>query len=212
MMDPLVRAEGYWLLARCFGEAPGADLRGDLASAAGVPGLEPLAALAPLVNDTLPEERVALFGRGVRVSPHETGWLRTVTGIHLGQIATLYELFGAHGGAGERVDHVGTELEFTSLLSLKEGMLRRQGDEEGATRAAAARKVFVEEHLGRWAPRFCAALEEQAGTPFWVALAHVLDEFMAEDCGEHDWTPAPFRDPRPSESAEPMVCPHACET
>lgn len=211
-MSPLVRAEGYRVLARCFGEAPPEELREDLQAAAAAPELVELASLVPLVSDELPEERVALFGRGVLVSPYENGWIRAVPGVHLGQLATLYELFGAHVTGGERVDHVSTELEFAALLSLKEAILDHVGDTEGAARVRAGRKVLMEEHLGRWAPRFCAGLTKSTDVAFWHAAAEALDRFLEVDFVDHGWVPGIAQDPLPAEGADPVTCPHACET
>ncbi|GDX79312.1 chaperone TorD [Deltaproteobacteria bacterium] len=210
-MSPLVRAEGYRVLARCFGEAPAEELREDLLAATEAPELTELAALVPLVNDELPEDRVALFGRGVLVSPYENGWIRAVPGVHLGQLATLYELFGARVSGGERVDHLSTELEFAALLSLKEAILDHSGDSEGAARVRAGRKVLMEEHLGRWAPRFCEGLKRATDLTFWHMAAEALDRFLELDFVDHGWVPGVAQDPLPGEGADPLTCPHACE-
>lgn len=230
MMPPLERATGYALLGRAFAYPDPEVLVVELqALAGGPPALARLAAaLAPHLelggggSWALEGEYNRLFATGVAVSPYETAYLRDDPGLRLGRLAALYEAFGARAGgpARERPDHIGTELEFAALLCLKEALFaeRAAGPEPApeAARALAeirrARRLFAEEHLGRWASTFAARLAAATEQPFWRVLAAELARWVERDLQEHRWQPLPAP-ALPLEPAEPLDvplhCPHA---
>jgi putative dimethyl sulfoxide reductase chaperone len=178
----LLRAEGYRLLAVAFAHPEPEQLREELAAAPGA--LDAIRApLLAHVDDRMAGEHTRLFSQTTPVSPNEGHYFASDKGVLMGQLAALYELFGARIGGGEREspDHIGVELEFAALLSLKEALA--QGAEELEV-AQAARRVFMQEHLGRWTDELGARLESASGHPFYAALGRALADWVAADLGE----------------------------
>ncbi len=77
----------------------------------------------------------------------------------MADLASFYRAFGAEAASGERLDHIGTELEFMYFLSYKEGYALATDNEVGATVCRDGQRRFLEKHLGRWAPLFLGGLE-----------------------------------------------------
>lgn len=187
------RAAGYMLLAWGLGypeEGVMRELFGDDDLVRGAPERELAAALRRHVDGDLPGEYNRLFAQGVAVSPYERSYLgvRGDLGAGLGQLAALYQAFGvrAGGAEGEIADHIGVELEFAALLCIKEEMhLDDPGG--GADIARAARRTFMQEHLGRWCGPFAERLAAQARHPYYKALAGLLGAFVAEDLAAQGW-------------------------
>ncbi|MBI2963687.1 MAG: molecular chaperone TorD family protein [Deltaproteobacteria bacterium] len=209
MTGPLVRAEGYRLLALAFRYPDGARLRAALAADPTAPApIAPIAErLRPLVDAALEPEHCRLFAQSVAVSPYETTYVGADKEARLGRLATLYRAFGVRAGAAERerVDHVGAELEFASLLCLKEALAADEGNEEGLAVTREARTILAEEHLGRWARALGRRLREQSRHPFYRALGDLLSDWVEADLAEHGWRPlgiAPIE-----EDPSPFVCP-----
>ncbi len=46
-----------------------------------------------------------------------------------------------------------------------------------------ARRRFMEDHIGRWVPEFCADLRERSRGRFYQALADTLGELVALERG-----------------------------
>jgi TorA maturation chaperone TorD len=180
----LVRAEGYRLLGIAFAHPDPALLREELASAPSE--LATIAArLAPHVDEQLSGVHSRLFSQSTPVSPHEGSYFVSDKGVLMGQLAALYELFGARVGGAEREspDHIGAELEFAALLSLKEALALAGGPapSESLEVTRHARQVFMEEHLGRWTDELGARLSATAEHPFYVALGQALAAWVAGD-------------------------------
>jgi TorA maturation chaperone TorD len=187
MTDTLVRAEGYRLLALCLRYPNPEELHEELEAAGAAP--EPLtrfAALADDVDTELPGEFNRLFATSVAVPPYETSWVRADKGARLGQLAALYNAFGARAGGAEREhsDHVGAQLEFAALACLKEALAH--GDEQQEV-SRAAHRIVVSEHLGKWMPLFTETLGERSPHPFYRKVADALAAWVAEDLADHGW-------------------------
>ena len=101
-------------------------------------------------------------------------------GPTLADILGFYQAFGFRPApaAAELPDHIGVELEFLSLLLMKEADARgRDAGEEAAITADASQKFFTD-HLAQWAPAFGQGLREAARHPFYVAVAQLLHVFV----------------------------------
>lgn len=136
--------------------------------------------------DSLEGEYTYLFFRNVIVPPYETSYapqqsFRRVR--ELADIASFYAAFGfkVSPERGELPDHVGAELEFLSLLYIKEAYAREQGWRREARVCAQAREKFLREHLGGWMPAFAKKLQEQARLPFYPALALAADRVLSAE-------------------------------
>jgi putative dimethyl sulfoxide reductase chaperone len=117
-----------------------------------------------------------LFAGDVQCSPHETEYDfdTFVKARQLADIAGFYRAFGLKpaGPKREAPDFVATELEFLSIVTLKQAYANVQGWEDEATVAADALRAFVQDHAGRWIPTLCRSIAEtQGASPFYLAAA-----------------------------------------
>ncbi len=103
-------------------------------------------------EESLTDEYSRLFIGGDAVVLHETTYSGTGRSTELADINGFYLAFGfdLRAGQHEVADHLGVELEFYSLLLLKQAYALEQGwqDKFEITRDAA--KAFLADHLGRW--------------------------------------------------------------
>lgn len=106
-------------------------------------------------------------------------------------------------------DHLGTEIEFVSLLHLKKALALQRGRMREAKIVDQATAHFLEDHLGRWVSSLAAALSEgQASAPY-ALLAEVMKKAVAAECARLGVKPAPARrgtanDPM---AGNTLVCP-----
>jgi len=99
----------------------------------------------------------------------------------LARLGGVYLAFGLAPAQGERLDHIGVELEFMHFLASKEAHAWLCLGEEKAGRCRSAQRRFLEEHLGRWAPLFTRLLEKRGG--FYSSLARASRDFLEQESG-----------------------------
>lgn len=124
-----------------------------------------------------------LFTTGLVCSPYESEH-DAMKGIRKGQqladILGFYQAFGFR--SSERLkefpDHIAVELEFMSLLLLKEVYARLHASQEQVDLCADAEKKFLQDHLGVWVFDFCCQLERDAESRFYPALSRLLGLFL----------------------------------
>jgi TorA maturation chaperone TorD len=101
--------------------------------------------------------------------------------VDLADLNGFYLAFGLGppAAAASPPDHLGTELEFMSLLFLKlaYALERRMNEQAEITREAMGK--FLEDHLGRWVPPLSAALVEAGASPAYRAAADLLVSALA---------------------------------
>jgi len=186
------------VLGRVVAEAAAAVVAGDgrseSAEAGGADRDErpDLVEAAAAAVDRLPDEPDALertFARtfGVEtdgaVERYEVAYAPggvTVNTDRMADAAGFYRAFGLESAAGarDRADAISVQLEFCSHLAAQRAYLRETGDETGVERVTDATAAFLEDHVGRWVPRFAADVREAAdGGPFH-ALADALEAFV----------------------------------
>ena len=103
----------------------------------------------------------------------------------LADLAAFYRAFGLEitEDGGERHDHFSIECEFMSVLHAKESnAIEEDADEESLSVCRDARKKFLREHIGRWAPAFTRRLARQSAAPSMEALADFARAFIESDC------------------------------
>lgn len=207
----VLRAEAYRLLAVIFGTSDVDVLGDELAVANAGPLSDVFAHLLGTLDEDIPYEHTRLFAQGVAVSPCETSYGRADKGTILGQLSALYGLFGARAGGveSEAPDHLCVELEFASILCLKEVLARDSGDDEKLAMARRAQEVFLCEHLAAFAPRFVQRLVQSTDLPFYIGAAETLARWLARDLGQNEWTPERWAAnlPMVAEDFEPATCP-----
>lgn len=136
-----------------------------------------LQALGAQAQAVAPEEWAAeharLFECGAACPPNETAFVRRDKGAVLGDVAGFYRAFGVEQAAqaGEKLDHVVAELEFTGLLLVMLGHAAGEGQEEQAEVTLEALRAFASDHLGEWLPAFCLALSGSTPLPLYQAAA-----------------------------------------
>jgi TorA maturation chaperone TorD len=133
--------------------------------------------------------------------------------VDIADLSGFYQAFGFGPPpvAANPPDHLGTELEFMSLLHLKTAfaLQRRRSEQVRITQAAMAH--FVEDHLGRWTEAFEAALHGASAAPAYSSLAGLLRRAIVVECGRLGVRPAPAgrgtaADPMQSDT---LICPLA---
>ena len=140
------------------------------------------------VND-LRSEYIGLFDRGKQVtSLYETEYGREramVKGTELVDIAGFYRAFGLEtGGEGvqaEMIDHIAVELEFYSLLVMKNNVLSDSSSTDGVEIVIDARKKFLKNHLGRFVEAVC----ERPGvieSPFYSMVFKFCRDLVLQEC------------------------------
>jgi TorA maturation chaperone TorD len=196
----LARADAYRVLAATFRDpdAPGADDRLELRilrSALRGLGVDPDGSAWGAIRSIARREARAVehraaFGHVVAhgCPPYETEYgRRHVFGQsqELGDIRGFYEAFGVRPRrGGERPDHLACELEFMSLLALKEAISIAGGDGEhlATCRDAAAR--FLGDHLGRWLPALAARIARRSPGSGYAAAAGAAAGLVAHHASE----------------------------
>lgn len=186
----LERAQAWRAVARAF--APPGDLtalyddlgalqeraQGALQDALG----RALGALANQDVAALATAHATLFGSGGAVSPRESTWAdgRVVAPTELADMRGFLRAF-AMEEKGELADHVVTECEFASALSMKEAWALAQGWDDRARIAREAYESLLGDHLLRWIPRFAAGVRRTQVSAFHAAAAQALALLVADE-------------------------------
>ena len=114
--------------------------------------------------------------------------------FEMADVAGFYRAFGVEvGEGGERVDHITSELEFMNLLAVKESIaLQQEGAGEHAEICRHASRVFLRDHLARWAPRLGECLAASENDPVYRSAGRLLGSFVAFDGRTIDAENAPL--------------------
>jgi len=101
----------------------------------------------------------------------------------LADINGFYRAFGFSigGRVRERPDHLAVELEFMSILALKEAYAARDGLVEHFEICLEAQAKFVRDHLGRWISTFAQSVALNAGGDPYPAFARFAASFVSAD-------------------------------
>ena len=112
--------------------------------------------------------------------------------IVIADVSGFYLAFGfvLPDSATNPPDHLGAELEFMSLLHLKLALALQRGRPEHARVTRSAMAAFLQDHLGRWAEPFAAALAERGAAPAYRATGRFLACAVAADCASLSVKPA----------------------
>jgi DMSO reductase family type II enzyme chaperone len=161
---------------------------------------------ASALETTIPEDATELrsayaaaFGNENEstVSQYETGYAPGTLVTNTNQLADMAGFYRAFGldiapDQRDRADYLSTQIEFVSHLALQRAYLAEAGDESGVEIVTDARASFVEDHLGRWAPRFVAEVLGEVEEPFYRVLADLLGALVESDVEILDIAPAEF--------------------
>ncbi|NGZ26977.1 MAG: hypothetical protein G8345_08820 [Magnetococcales bacterium] len=192
MNDALRRAALYHLLASSF-RYPGGAGQEEIGKEfqallqAGVPwpeGVYPLlAACPPLLDEDISElesQYLRLFGPGGGCVIHETAYGDSSRLLgkpnNLSDISGFYLAFGftPAPGSGQAEDHLSMELEFMSLVNVKEAMAINEGWQERLEITRDVQKKFLGDHLGAWLDIWYHNLGEHMVPDFYQMLSQAL--------------------------------------
>ena len=137
----------------------------------------------------LQSEYIAIFDNGREANPiYETEYDRRramAKGNELSDIAGFYRAFGfeldSEAEGMEMLDHVGIELEFYSLMLMKQLHLQEAKDEQGVEIVEDGRKKFLQAHLGR----FVGAISRRPGvvnSEFYSQVFNWGAELVDKEC------------------------------
>jgi len=205
-----------------------------LASAEGVQGLAGAAALLDADGGTALASRVLrlqatrngqlgdledffrrLFGHTARgtVPPYETEYGEDslfLPAQEMSDLAAFYRAFSLtlKSDAHERLDHIGCQCEFMLVLARKEAYALERDDSAMVDATGRAARLFLRDHLGRWAPAFGTKLVREDRDGFYGALGDLCRTFVTHECARLGVTAGPeflrLRAPLPADA--PMAC------
>ncbi len=191
------RSNVYGLLAAVFRAEPSAALLARLRNREFTDALESLGLSlgdgfhdAPgeeLAQDLAVEFTRLFIGPGPHISPHESTNIdtgnpmeATLWGPQTVEVKKFIEATGLEydDSFAGMPDHVGAELEFMQRLATKEAEAWAETNEEFATNIRKIEGRFLDEHLCRWASRFCDKVIERSELPFYREFAEVTKGFL----------------------------------
>ncbi|MES9991619.1 MAG: molecular chaperone TorD family protein [Candidatus Thiodiazotropha sp.] len=139
------------------------------------------------IADQLALEFSRLFiGPGPHISAHEsiftevdgdTGGLWGAKTVAVKKFIETTGLDYASGFTG-LPDHISVELEFMQKLTLWEADKWRQRDRMGAEYCLSIQRMFLQQHIQGWVPKFCNAVIAEAEFPFYRELAELTKFFL----------------------------------
>jgi DMSO reductase family type II enzyme chaperone len=102
----------------------------------------------------------------------------------MSDLGAFYRAFGLRVSptARERPDHIACECEFLMMLARKEARALAAGDEPTREATCGAARLFLRDHLGRWAPALGAGLARLDPHGFYGALGRLLEGFTTAEC------------------------------
>ncbi|MBI2296083.1 MAG: molecular chaperone TorD family protein [Betaproteobacteria bacterium] len=163
----------------------------------------------------LRDEYGRLFAAGGPCSPHETAYGdgRRIAGRahELADIGGFYAAFGLTPSTAnpDLPDHIGAELEFYSLLLVKQAYARSRGRRGDLRVARDAGRLFIEQHLGRWAGALAQSMTHASAASPYRELARALAAAVAAECRHLRTRSAPVEGTPPFDEmqADAFTCP-----
>ena len=164
-----------------------------------------------LLEEGLEGEYNRLFRTELACTPYETEYDPLCSmrkGQELSDILGFYTAFGLRlsDDVKELPDHIAVELEFMSLLHLKEAYAIQNGWEDEVAICLEAQGKFLKDHLGRWIFSFCQGLEKSSRVGLYKSLSRLLGQFIGHEMKRMGIEPAPPPEGRPGLDEE-LICP-----
>ena len=150
--------------------------------------VEALVAVGPATGDLAAAHR-RLFGHTARgeAPPYETEYGAAAPVQQPYELADVTGFLRAFGlgvdpARHERVDHVSCECEFLAFLALKEIWAHDRGENATLVETRRATKLFLRDHLARFAPAFGRRLADMDPAGFYGNLGRLLRCLVRGDC------------------------------
>lgn len=167
-------------------------------------------------EEALAAEYVRLFTGNGPCPLHETAYGdgRRMNGrpVELADINGFYAAFGLEPSASnpDLPDTLVTELEFYSLLLVKQAyaLSRHWAGQRRVSEDAA--RLFLEQHLGRWVGAFAEGVRAHAAVQAYRELARTVNDVVAVECAVMQVRPVlnSGRMPYDEMQADAFTCPH----
>lgn len=170
--------------------------------------------------ESLGSEFRRLFGHTARglVPPYETEYGEDSPFLPAQEMSDLAAFFRAFGlllrpDAQERIDHISCAFEFLLFLTRKEAHALEAGQTAMRDDTRMAARLFLRDHLGRFAPAFGKKLAREHAGGFYGALGELCAAFAAQECARAGVPAGPefLRLRSPSDGHAPMACGTATE-
>jgi TorA maturation chaperone TorD len=88
---------------------------------------------------------------------------------------------GLPEGLRDQPDYIGLELDFMRHLTEKEARAWAEGNRDEAVRIVEKERSFLEEHLGRWVPRFCEVMDAESRLDYYRGIARMTGRFVEDE-------------------------------
>lgn len=156
-----------------------------------------------------------LFGHTARgpVPPYETEYGEDSVFLPAQEMSDLAGFFRAFGlvldpASRERIDHISCECEFLLFLARKEAYALEGGDGGMLEEARRAARLFLRDHLGRFAPALGRGLAREDAGGFYGALGQLCAAFVTQECARTGVPAGPefLRLRSTSDGDVPMAC------
>ncbi|MFO1352423.1 MAG: molecular chaperone TorD family protein [Gammaproteobacteria bacterium] len=146
-----------------------------------------LAAWREADSAELQAEHIRLFGPAGRCPPSETAY--GDAGRMLGKAAQLADISGFYLAFGmqtanheqQAIDHLALELEFMSILGLKEALALSEDWEERWAVTSDAQAKFARDHLGIWTDAWYERLRGCDSHPCYLRLGETIQAFVRSE-------------------------------
>jgi len=170
--------------------------------------------------DALVAEYLRLFRGSVPCPLHETAYGdgQRLGGreVELADIRGFYAAFGftLAPGTPDLPDHLGAELEFVSLLLVKQAYALEAGLADGVRVVKRATADFLEQHLGRWLPAWLGRLQECEAAEAYASLGVLVHRVVGSACARRRLAPrlTTWRATPDVMQADTFSCPMAPES
>jgi len=156
-----------------------------------------------------------LFGHTVRalVPPYETASGEDSPFLPAQEMGALAGVFPSvclvlRPTAHERIDHICCASEFLLFLARKEAYALERGQKAMRADIRMAARLFLRDHLGRFAPAFGRKLAREDPGGFYGGLGELCAAFVAHECARVGVPAGPefLRLRSPSDGDAPMAC------
>jgi len=127
----------------------------------------------------------------------------------LADIAGFYRAHGLRAGGSERErpDHITVELEFMAVLARKEVRSLQSGWIESTDICRDTEALFLQDHLGCWAPAFGRRAAAVTDSPWYQSLSELTAEWIEQDTTAAGVTPVEIvEEPLPQEPPDDGAC------
>ena len=174
-----------------------------------------LASPRPPSVESLEASHRRLFGHTARgiVPAYETEYGEDSVFLPAQEMSDLAGFFRAFGlrlepAEHERIDHLSCECEFLLFLTRKEAFACESGDGAMRDECRRAARLFLRDHLGRFAPAFGKRLAREEPGGFYGALGELCAAFVTGECDRAGVPSGPevLRLRSPSDGDAPMAC------